>query len=389
MLELLRGRGRVVFKSRDALIYIFNIFTYAGTNPPEHKTHLYTLYATTANFICILFCPFSFHMGYISSLDELNKNELLSAIQNAVQVTGISIKVIVIIGYMKRLKKALAILDELDQNYTHTEDLMKIRKCVQTCCKIVAIFCIPYYGFEISTISLGVFQHRNPLSIWLPYFNIERTEWEYWCVVVWDIVIMFILLLHQLSIDTYPPVYISIMRTHMQLLVARVARLGKNREMSEDENYAELLACIQTHRQIKYIANLVAPAISITLLVQFGTSATTMLNWFGAVEFPENIIAFAFFCCQLIQILPCSYMASNLIADCDQLPYAIFHSNWIDRDRRYRKTILFFIQRAQIPLRFSCLKLFYVNLATGISIGKFAFSIYTLLQKTGVNSKPQ
>ncbi|XP_020712941.1 odorant receptor 7a [Ceratitis capitata] len=319
MSDLLFGRGQIVYKSRHALTYLFNIFTFVGTNPLGGQSYayysLYYLYSLLVNFVCCIFCPISFHIGYIKLLNVLNTNELLSAIQNAIQVSGIPIKIIVIAWYMKRLQSVCEILDKLDENYKRAEDLNSIRRCVRSCCKIIAAFCVPYYGFELSTIAFGVYQNRAPLTIWLPYFDATRTTWEYWTHVGWDVFIMLFLLAHQLGSDTYPPVFISVIRLHMQLLVERVKRLGTNKALCREKRYAELLVCINTYGQILSIANIVAPVISITLFTQFATTATTVLNWFGNMKFPDNIIPMAFFSCQIMQILPCCYYASQLIAD--------------------------------------------------------------------------
>uniref|UniRef100_A0A5H2X9M7 Odorant receptor n=1 Tax=Bactrocera latifrons TaxID=174628 RepID=A0A5H2X9M7_BACLA len=390
MSKILRFRSAIVYKSRDALTYLFNIFTFVGTNPLENRSQryyrLYYFYSFTVNFICCLFCPLSFHIGYIKLRHVLTNSQLLAAIQNAVQVSGIPIKILVITWYMKRLRHAFDILDELDVNYTRREDLAKIRECVRRCRKIVLIFCFPYYSFELSTIALGVVQNRAPLAAWVPFLNGQRAAWEYWTIVLWDAFVMFFLLCHQLGSDTYPPIFINIIRTHIQLLITRVNRLGRAGALTADEHYEELLGCIRTHVQIVSIAKIVAPVISVTLFTQFATTATTLLNWLGNVEYPENIISLAFFSCQLLQILPCCSSASQLIADCERLPDAIFHCNWVDQDRRFRRAILFFLQRTQNPIRFSCLKLFDVKLETSVAIGKFAFSLYTLIEETTVGT---
>uniref|UniRef100_A0A5H2XA80 Odorant receptor n=1 Tax=Zeugodacus cucurbitae TaxID=28588 RepID=A0A5H2XA80_ZEUCU len=391
MPNLIRVGGACIYKSRDALTYLFKIFTFVGINPSEQQSRqyywLYYSYSLTVNFICCLFSPLSFHIGYIKLWHVLNNNQLLAAIQNAVQVTGIPIKILVITWYMKRLRQAFKILDQLDVNYTQCEDLAKIRECVQRCRKIVLIFCLPYYSFELSTIALGLLQKRAPLAAWVPFLDGQRAAWEYWTIVLWDTFVMFILLSYQLGGDTYPLIFLNIIRTHVQLLVTRVSRLGRDGALSADEHYAELLACIRTHVQIVSIANIVAPVISVTLFTQFATTATTLLTWFGNVEYPENIISFAFFSCQLLQIFPCCSSASQLIADCERLPDAIFHCNWVDRDRRFRRAILFFLQRTQKPMRFWCLKLFVVKLETSVAIGKFAFSLYTFIQESDVGRK--
>ncbi|XP_036224647.2 putative odorant receptor 59c [Bactrocera oleae] len=390
MPKILRVSSANIYKSRDALTYLFNIFTFVGTNPLENRSRryycVYYFYSFTVNFICCLFCPLSFHIGYIKLRSVLTNSQLLAAIQNAVQVSGIPIKIFVITWYMKRLRHALEILDELDVNYTQHEDLAKIRECVQRCRKIVLIFCLPYYSFEVSTIALGVLQNRAPLAAWVPFLDGQRAAWEYWTIVLWDSFIMFILLCHQLGSDTYPPIFINIIRTHIQLLMLRVSRLGRADALTANQHYEELVACIRSHVQIVSIAKIVAPVISVTLFTQFATTATTLLNWLGNVEYPENIISLAFFSCQLLQILPCCSSASQLIADCERLPDAIFHCNWVNKDRRFRKAILFFLQCTQTPIRFSCLKLFDVKLATSVAIGKFAFSLYTLIEETKVGT---
>nr|AYN70700.1 odorant receptor OR7-1 [Bactrocera minax] len=374
MSKILRVSRAKIYKSRDAVSYLFNIFTFLGTNPLEHRSRryyfLYYFYSFTLNFISLLYCPLSFHIGYIKLTHVLTNSQLLTAIQNAIQVSGIPIKVVAITWYMKRLQHAVEILDELDVNYTQREDLAKIRECVRRCRKVILLFCLPYYSFGISTIALGVLQNQAPLTVWVPFLDGKRAAWEYWTIVLWDTLVMFILLCHQLGNDTYPPIFIKVISTHMQLLVTRVNRLGRPGALTADKHYEELLA-----------SKIVAPVISVTLFTQFATTATTLLNWFGDMEYPENIISLAFFCCQLVQILPCCLSASQLIADCERLPDAIFHCNWMDQDRRFRRAILFFLQRTQTPIRFSCLKLFDANLETSVAIGKFAFSLYTLIHE--------
>jgi len=63
------------------------------------------------------------------------------------------------------------------------------------------------------------------------------------------------------------------------------------------------------------------------------------------------------------------------MADCEELTYCLFHSNWLTADRRYKNTIIYFLHNIQVPIVLMAGGVFIISLGTNISVSK------TLIEK--------
>ena len=68
------------------------------------------------------------------------------------------------------------------------------------------------------------------------------------------------------------------------------------------------------------------------------------------------------------EIFPLCYYSNCLIYDSDRLSEDIFHSKWIDQNSRYRKMMIFFMQRSQQTMELLAGKIFPINLNSFISV---------------------
>lgn len=70
----------------------------------------------------------------------------------------------------------------------------------------------------------------------------------------------------------------------------------------------------------------------------------------------------------VVEIFPLCYYAQCLMDENNRLAEVIFHSNWINQNKRYRKMLIFFLQRSQKPIEFSAGKLFPITLSSFLSV---------------------
>nr|XP_014095883.1 odorant receptor 7a-like [Bactrocera oleae] len=387
MFALVKGRGRSVFASRDAVIYLFNTFRFVGLSPPPRCRLLYYCYSSIITLLVVLLSPFIFNIGWIRDRNILSVMEILNCVQAALNVIGVPIKSITLALSLDRLRSVEPLLSKLDSRYTEPEDLAKIRSCAITGNRILFGYIISYMMYETLTVVSALLGGHAPLTLYIPYVDWHRSGWEYWLQVSFDGAMLFFLLFHQILNDSYPAVYIYIIRTQVQLLANRVKRLGTANK-SQEETYLELQDCIITHQEILRLVSVVEPVISLTLFVQFFIAAailgTTMINIFIFADFATRIASVTYMFCVLLQTSPTCYYATHLQSDCQQLSMSIFHCNWLAQGKRFNALLLYFLHRSQADIPLFALKLVPINLSTSVSIAKFSFTLYTFIQKMGV-----
>ncbi|XP_036320288.1 odorant receptor 7a-like [Rhagoletis pomonella] len=387
MLDLIQGRGRKVFTSRDAVIYLFNSFKYLGINPPDKYRIPYYCYSIVALFV-VLLSPVFCNVGWLRDRNKLSITEVLTCVQASLNVVGIPIKCTALAMAQKNLRSIEPILSKLDERYTRPEERVKIRKCAIMGNRLVFGFGFAYGLYGSLTIVAALVGGHAPLTLWLPNVDWHRSVWEYWLQASFDTLMLLYLLYHQVLNDSYPAVYIYIIRTQIQLLANRIARLGYDEKKSADDNYNELLECIVMHQQILGIAGIVGDVISVTVFTQFFLAAAilgvTMINIVIFADLSTKIASVTYYLGVLLQTSATCYHASFLLDDCDDLCQAIFNCNWFTQNKRFNNLLIYFLHRSQYSIRFFGMKLVPINLATNLSVAKFSFTLYTFIQKMGL-----
>lgn len=119
--------------------------------------------------------------------------------------------------------------------------------------------------------------------------------------------------------------------------------------------------------------------IFVQLLVVGLVLGFTIINIVLFANFTSRIAALLFMTAVLLETTPFCILCNFLAEDCIKCADALFESNWIVQNTRYKKTLLQFLQRLQQPIVFMAGNVFTISVATNISVGSsFLFSIYTL-----------
>nr|QKN21129.1 odorant receptor [Zeugodacus cucurbitae] len=393
MFELVTGRGTGNATSKDAFVYFFKGCTIMGISPPKNAGPLYYMWSLIVNLVCIITSPITGIVGFANKYlqDIITTAQFLSGLQAGLNLIGLPVKCATVTFALKRLRGMESTLAIMDARYTRPEDVALIRKAAVMGNRLVLIFGTSYFIYMLFTVLPPLINGNPPLSVWIPFVYENQSTMHFCVQIFYDLFIMFFVLCHQTLYDSYGPVYIYVISTHFQLLVRRVGNLGTDATKSKDDNMKELVDCVVTHQQILELLATIEPVISTTMFTQFliisSILCVTMVNMFFFADRSTQFASTLYFLCVLLQTSPCCYFATELKADSEKLPLAIFHCNWVEQDQRFRKVIIYFMHHAQISVELMAMKLFPINVGTNISLAKFSFTLFTFLKEMGIGQE--
>ncbi|KRF84502.1 uncharacterized protein Dvir_GJ11994 [Drosophila virilis] len=152
----------------------------------------------------------------------------------------------------------------------------------------------------------------------------------------------------------------------------RVARLRESTSKTEDETYEELVNCVKDHKNILQYSDILRPVISGTIFAQFLAIGLCLGLSMANLLFFSNIwtglATFVFIFVLMIQTFPFCFICELVEDDCIGLTNAIFHSNWIGASKRYKTTLIYFLQQTQRTITFIAGGIFPICMKTNIEV---------------------
>ncbi|XP_037812190.1 odorant receptor 7a-like [Lucilia sericata] len=371
--------------TREATETIFKILLYMGLQKPQKWKPLYYFYSLLINLSVCVLLPTSFMLSYFFEYHNMTTVQLLNSLQVSVNACCLPAKVLTMQISLKYLHRGMDIMDTLDKRCQRPDEKKKLSHCAIFGNRLSVFHATLYCFFAAVSVITSVIMGQAPYSMYIPNTDWKTSTMTFALQSFFEYVIMNAVCLHQVIVDSYSVVYIYVIRTHMQILVERVRSLGTDPKTSNDKHYEELLLCVKDHQELLRLVAVISPVISKTIFIQFLVTAAilgiTLINNFIFADFSSQISCSLYFLVIMVQISPCCYQATFLLADSEQLSLAIFHCEWIDKDVRFRKMLIFFMMRSQNPITLKAMKLFPITLRTSLAIAKFSFSLYTVIKE--------
>lgn len=97
-------------------------------------------------------------------------------------------------------------------------------------------------------------------------------------------------------------------------------------------------------------------------------SATLINIFIFANQFSTQVASCFYILAVVVEVFPLCYYAQCLMDDSDRLSQQIFHANWIEQDVRFRKMLIFFMQRTQRVMELNAGKIFPITLGSFLSV---------------------
>ncbi|XP_044270426.1 odorant receptor 49b-like [Tribolium madens] len=298
-------------------------------------------------------------------------------------------KVYHLIKNMGMFKQLLRILDtEMFQPKNNTQ-ILAINETVRVWKTIYKSFLYTCFGTNMfwaiyPLLDKSEGERRLPFLAWYPY-NTKITP-LYEITYVYQIVsVSFITTVH-VNVDVLVAALNVFNGTQFDILcdnLINLHNLDKNGTLGVREN---LITCIKHHKEILKFAERCNNFLNWILLVQFFIFAVsigiTMFQLTLVIPFSTEFYSLLTYGMAIIlQIYMYCWFGNEVQVKSNKIPYAAFQCNWVDFSPEVKKNLIFFIMRAQKPVKLSALNLFYLTLDTFMMILKTSWSYFALLHQ--------
>ncbi|EDW04791.1 GH23176 [Drosophila grimshawi] len=227
-------------------------------------------------------------------------------------------------------------------------------------------------GEFLTSLQVCISAYGCSTKLYNPFLDWHDGTLNLWIVSTFEFMVLMGAVVQNLLSDTYTLVYGLILRTHLELLNGRISKLRTNPEMTEDENYEELVNCVLDHKLILEYCALIRPVISGTIFIQFlligAILGIALINLFFFCDLWTGFASVVYIVATLLQTFPFCYICNLIIDDCQALAHAIFQSNWIGSSPRYQSTLFYFLHNVQQPIVFIAGGIFPISMSSNISV---------------------
>ncbi|XP_068144227.1 putative odorant receptor 59c [Drosophila tropicalis] len=381
-------------KSIDACVYFYRSMTIIGWLPPEKGPHRWLYLLWTANTILwgILYLPCGLFATYFVHFDKFTPNEFLTSLQVDLNAFGNTVKACVTFSQIWRLKKMNELIAQLDEHCVTPTQREKLHNTVAWGNRTVLFYATMYIAFTTSTLLSSVFAGSPPWQLFNPLVDWRQGVGNLWLASLMEYFFMCIVVIQEQQSDTFPIVFSFLFRGHLAILKDRIENLRADPQTTNEQNYEQLVTCIKDHKIILECCDIMRPMISATIFTQFmligmvlGLAIINIFFFSSSVWTAVANISFVF--ALLLETFPFCMNCELLIDDCQALTDAIFHSNWMDADRRYKSALVYFLHRVQQPIQFMAGAIFPISMQSNIAVAKFAFSIITIVNQMNLGEK--
>ncbi|XP_034129364.1 odorant receptor 42a-like [Drosophila guanche] len=378
--------------SRNATLYLLRcIFLMGVRQPPARFFIVYCLWSFALNLSSTFYQPIAFLTGYISHLSEFSPGEFLTSLQVAFNALSCSIKVLIVWAFVKHLDEANNILDEMDKRLTKPSERLRVHRAVSRSNRIFFFYMAVYILYATNTLIAAIVMGKPLYQNYYPYLDWRSSSWNLGLQMGLEYFAMAGACLQDVCVDCYPVNFVLVLRAHMSIFADRLRQLGKDPDVSHEKRYEQLVQCIQDHKTILRFVDCLRPVISGTIFVQFLVVGLvlgfTLINIVLFANLGSAIAALFFMTAVLLETTPFCILCNYLTDDCYNLAIALFQSNWIDGKQRYKKTLMYFLQKLQQPITFMAMNAFPISVGTNIIVTKFSFSVFTLVKQMNIAEK--
>ncbi|KAH8260007.1 hypothetical protein KR026_000162 [Drosophila bipectinata] len=283
------------------------------------------------------------------------------------------------------IKAIQKLLTELDKRAESEEDR---RFFYQNTTRVAVMLSRSYLvagiSAQITGTAAGLFSNERKLlhPAWFPY-NVQATPTTFWISFSYQVVGSTLAIVHNLANDSYPPITFCVVAGHAKLLARRLSRIGHDENISKKEATKELVQNIEDLRKLMQIIRLMRSTFYLSQLGQFISSginiSVTLIN---ILFFAENHFAIiyyvVFFAAMLIELFPSCYYGTLMSKEFDQIPYAIFSSNWLGMNKGYCRSLIILMQFTVVQVEIKAGGMVVIGMNAFFATVRMAYSFFTL-----------
>ncbi|XP_023307584.2 odorant receptor 33a-like [Lucilia cuprina] len=287
-----------------------------------------------------------------------------------------------------KLREILKIMDlfgKLDKRIHSLEERKYFTKYNITIAKLLAkLYFSVYMGANVAALVALLWDSERRLMYpaWFP-FDWSSSSGLYYSAILYQFVGVTILIVLNFTNDAFGPVTLCLFSGQVHLLSMRVAKLGYDKKKSAKQNENELNLCIEDHIKLINLFNITEDSISYVQLILFISSGLNICVVLVYLFFyVDNLFAYIYYTTFLaaiaVELFPIYYYGSILQEEFNNLPYAIFSSNWPSQTRSYRQNAVVFGEVALRKITMLAGGVVGIRLDSFFAICKMAYSLFAV-----------
>ncbi|XP_037932318.1 odorant receptor 59a-like [Teleopsis dalmanni] len=346
----------------------------------NYKT-LYWTYAVLLNIIVTILYPL--HLSVLIFRNDTLGDDIKNLSIFLTTVAG-SIKFLSFAMNLKKMPEIQNLLNELDarvrskdeRHFYNTELKMKM--------KITGNIYLVLYIIVAITAELTTLMSKERVLLypaWFP-FDWRASTTMYLLAHLYQIIGISTILTQNYANETTPGLLLCLLAGHIKLLALRVAKTSHNCE-NPQENELELLRCVRDQKNLYRLCDLIEDLVAFPMFVQITIAAANICVALAALLFYLNdyfnrAYYSLYFFGLFLQIFPACYFGTEFQMMFDQLPYAVFSSNWMHQSKRYKMHMILFTERALMQRTILAGGIVRLNLEAFLSACKGAYSLFAV-----------
>ncbi|ALC41695.1 Or22a [Drosophila busckii] len=374
-------------RSSDGNIYMYRLMRFIGWVPPKKGAlrYLYRFWTCIPFIFGVFYLPFGFAISYVREFKQFTPGQFFTSLQVGLNCYGASVKCSITYLSLGRLFKAVQLVDRLDERLRTDSDRQRIHQMVARCNLAFLVFMFTYCGFSFMTFLSYAISGRPAWAVFNPIVDWHNGLLSLWAHCILEYIVVMFPVLQDLLADTFALMFLTMIRAHFEVLKDHVRNLRLDPSKTEQYNYEQLVDCVLAHKLLLRGCDLLRPAISRTIFVQFmligSILGLTLINIFFFSDFWRGLASFMFVITILMETFPFCYTCNLLIDDSEELANTLFQSNWTDAEPRYKSTLVHFMHHVQQPVIFIAGGILPISMSSNFSVAKFAFSIITIVRQ--------
>ncbi|XP_037917127.1 odorant receptor 33b-like [Hermetia illucens] len=340
----------------------------------RHKIHVVLNYILTN--ICY-YSSFIIQLFYVNNLRQLLENVPMN-----ICLTACTIKFFVILRLRPSLIEMNKKLEHLDSGPMTEIQKDKLRRVINFCRLISVSVTVLYLVVNFMYALTGAVSDGTKLGFetWFPY-DWRKSAFRFWISLFIQTMFQFQLSLEEVANDFLGALYLCILSAHLQIIMERFANIHYDPEKTEEESFQDFKHCLEDHRTIMDIFEIIQNTLSFTIFFQFITSilavsTSGLLFLKFSPTLTETTAIFILILAEIAEIFPSCYYSDKFMEKTDQMVFMLYSSNWMDLSPKFRKHLIIFMQMTQKKKIILAGKQIPITLATFMSVMK---AMYTML----------
>lgn len=243
-----------LLKSRYAFKYLEYAMIILGLRAPPTENWflklIFRIWSMINLWVLELYLPLAFILPFIWSFDEISSSELMGSMVMFFNIPAASIKVLIFLSNIWRVDKLKETMDVMYERCESEEERLEVQTFTNRCGKISKFYIFAYVMAPTLMFFSSVLSGHAPFNLYNPFIDWHQSTKNLWIASTIEYLVVLQAVSYNIIVDCFPFLFGMTVRGHIKLVIQRVEVLRMNPNISEHDNFEQLVLCIKDHKLI-------------------------------------------------------------------------------------------------------------------------------------------